>query len=136
MKTRILIIILIILTTIPVNSQQDKKEDKFSSVNLIIKKVTSTELGFIAEYYAGGKFRELYLPAKFFLSGIAIKINEDDPNIAPQMNIIYKNLVPIRVKIYVPTIMIGIKYPALEVLPKEMIDKFNSTNKIDIVLKD
>ena len=133
---RLLLIVCILSVCLALYPQATQQEDKYTSVNIMVSKVTSTELGYIVQYYAGGKFRELYLPTRFFFNGLAVKVVEESPQIAPQMSIIYKNLAPLKVKLYMPSNPEGLQYPAIEFMPKDMTDKFNSTNKLDIQMKD
>jgi hypothetical protein len=133
---QLFLIILVLIINLSIYSQTTPQEDKYTSINIMVNTVTTTELGNIVEYFAGGKFRQLFLPTKFYFGGIAVKVVEDDPHIAPQMSVIYKNLVPVKVKIYMPAYPVGYKYPVIPYLSKELIDKFNSTNKIEIQFKD
>jgi len=54
------------------------------------------------EYYAKNEPQYVYLPFSFFDESIAVKIWEDDRNISPQANVVFKNLEQFKVKIYMP----------------------------------
>jgi len=117
-------------------TSQSSDQDKYSTMNIMIGKIYFTTYGLIVEYSSGGKVRQAFLPTKFFNTGIAIKIPDDNSNTTPQMNIIFKNKEQLKVKIYMPTYPIGYKYPLLEYLSKEIIDSFNKQEKLNIELFD
>ncbi|MBN2546233.1 MAG: hypothetical protein JXB50_10585 [Spirochaetes bacterium] len=133
-KTSMVIIFLIAISFFI--SSQSGDQDTYSTMNIMIGKIYFTTYGLIVEYSSGGKIREAYLPNKFFNEGIAIKIPDDNSNTTPQMNIIFKNKEQLKVKIYMPTLPIGYKYPLLEYVSKEIIDNFNKQEKLNIVLFD
>ena len=52
------------------------------------------------------------------------------------MNIIYKNKEPYKIKLYLPTLPTGLTYQAIDVMPDDMIEKFNNTTKLQVELRD
>ncbi len=131
---KILSSILFVLFLCPLlfsQSQNNSKNDKYSSVNVIVQTIWSTKMGIVVDYYLDGEILSAYIPNKYFDDKTVIRIYEDNSQISPQMNIIYKNLEPFRVKLYVPTNPYGPKYKVIEIMPNDLIDKFKNTTKLE-----
>lgn len=129
-KIVVLLVLLLAFNTLVLNSQQDT--DKYSAVNLMIYKVYFTNMGMIIDYILVNEIKTLYLPNKFFTDGIAVKIIENDSRATPQMNVIYKNKEPFKVKIYIPSDPGGETYKLLDYLTPDIIEKFKATDKLNI----
>jgi len=134
-KKIIMTVFLLLLITAFIYPQSSSQE-KFSTVNIMLKRINFTNLGLIIEYFSGGIVREAYLPHKLFNEGIAVKVVDEDSRTTPQMNIIYKNGEQFKVKIYLPTYPLGPDYPLKDYLTQDIIDKFKNTDKLNIVLFD
>ena len=132
----LIIIILSFFTTLIIIPQVIDQDAKITTINIMINRVFSTRLGMIVEYYYGGKVRRVYMPNAFFQDKTVVRINEDDYSLTPQMNVIYKDQVAYKIKLYIPTYPDGFTYQVIEYLPQELVDKFKNTTKIEVVLKD
>ena len=135
-KNALIIIILLMIVTVSLLAQDSVNEDKYTTVNIMIKTVYSTSMGLIIEYYSRGKIRRLYLPNKFFNEKTAVRIKEDAAFMTPQMNIVFKNKEAYKVKLYMPTYIDGFTYQVINFMTNELIEKFNSTDKLTFELKD
>ncbi len=123
-----LIVLFMVLTGMSLYGQQ--QQDTFTSVNYSINRITTTLYGWIIHYSVGSTEKELYLPTHFFSRGVVVRVNADD-TIAPQMNVILKNLEPFKLRLYIPVDVENRPYiRSLTVTSQEMIDKFNVTRLI------
>jgi hypothetical protein len=114
-------LVLLTICMVPVNGQaNDDSGDKFTSVNVMLSTVYTTKLGMILEYYSSQKIQQTYLPNQFFIDGRALKVYEDNSNLTPQINIIYKNQKPYKVKIYVPSKPYGLTYRTISFITEEL----------------
>lgn len=134
MKKIIYILIFFILVT-SILSTQSTSQDKYTVVNIMIKKIYFTPLGLIIEYSYANKIRHAYLPNKLFEEGIAVKVIDDyTPSSIPQMNLIFKNSEQFKVKIYLPSNPVGPTYPLIDYLSDEMKENFKKAEKLSIDL--
>jgi hypothetical protein len=136
MKIKSIYIFILIVLISSFLSGQTATADKMTTVNVMISTIYSTNMGLIIEYYSDGKMRECYMPNSFFEDRTVVKIIEDNPTIAPQMNVVYKNNEPYKVKLYVPTYPNGLTYQAIPYLPDDKVQLFNNTKKLAIILKE
>lgn len=134
-RKKLMYIITLLLITLTFSFSQGTKEDKYTTINVMISKVYSTSKGLIIEYFSSGKKRQTYLPNKFFDEGIAVKVIAENTSMTPQMNIIYRNLEPYKVKIYLPRFFDSITYQVMGFMTKEHIEKFK-VDKLIFVFKD
>ncbi|MCG8568818.1 MAG: hypothetical protein MJB14_01640 [Spirochaetes bacterium] len=126
-KIGFILILLLICSVLPVMSQDTTtQEDKYSTVNVMIQRITDCRLGVIVEYYYGVKLIRSYFPNHFFSKKWAVKVVENDTHISPQMNIIYKNFKPLRVKLYLQTNVSSPTYRYLEYVSPEIEEKFKN----------
>ncbi|OHD18114.1 MAG: hypothetical protein A2086_05600 [Spirochaetes bacterium GWD1_27_9] len=111
-------------------SEDTKKEpeDKYTTMNIMLTKIVDTSKGVIIEYFAGDQLTYTYLPDDFFKSGMAVRVWEDDRNISPQANVVFKNLKPFKVKLYIPRNASSLIYRYKEFLTDEEKDKFKVTD--------
>jgi hypothetical protein len=132
-KTRLLALILI-LCAYGVLFAQDKKsdepQDKYTTVNIMLTQITATKLGSIVQYFGKDELKLLYIPDDFYNKNIAVNVWENDTKISPQMNVVYKNLKPFRVKIYIPKNASSLTYRYKELLTDEEKDKFKTSEII------
>ena len=137
MKIRFAVMLMIITLFFSgvISAQVAGENDKVTTVNIMISTIYSTNKGLIVEYYADGKFMECYLPHWFFDQRIVVKVLEDNPQISPQMNVVYKNGEPYKIKLYVPTVTNGWDYQVIEHLPDDKAKIFDSTKKLEVKLK-
>ena len=135
-KIKLIYIFILILLISSSLSGQAATTDKMTTINVMISTIYSTSLGLIIEYYSDGKMRECYLPNSFFEDRTVVKVLEDDPNISPQMNVVYRNNEPYKIKLYVPTYPNGLTYQAIPFLPDDKIQLFNNTKKLQVILKE
>ncbi len=84
------------------DEKKEEAKDKYTTMNIMLSQVIDTPMGMILEYYAKNEPQYVYLPFSFFDESIAVKIWEDDRNISPQANVVFKNLEQFKVKIYMP----------------------------------
>jgi hypothetical protein len=117
-----------------ISAQEIKETDKVTTVNIMIGTIYSTRLGYIIEYYWADKYRELYVPNAFFENRTVVKVYENNESISPQMNIVFKNSEPYKIKLYIPTSPNGFTYQVLQVLPDDKAQIFNNTKKLEISL--
>lgn len=82
--------------------KKEEVKDKFTTMNIMLTQVIDTPKGMILEYYAKNDVKYTYIPLSFFDQSIAVKVWEDDRNISPQANVVFKNLEQFKVKIYIP----------------------------------
>jgi hypothetical protein len=130
---KIIYIILIVVFAMSLTYAQDAKkrdDSKYSCVNVMLSKVYFTRVGLILEYFTGNQMRQTYLPNKFFEQGMAIKVVDNDQKTTPQMNVMYKDLQPYKVKIYMPLAQDGLTYQIIEFMTKEQEDKFTNADKL------
>jgi len=135
MKTRLICLVILLILTVYLMSGQVATTDKMTTVNIMISTIYSTSMGMIIEYYSDNKLRECYLPNSFFEDRTVVKILEDNPHISPQMNIIYRNNEPYKVKLYVPSNPNGLTYQAIPFLSDDKVQMFNNTKKLVVPLK-
>lgn len=109
------------------NGGGEEANDKYSVENYMVKRITSCKYGYIVEYFfeSYANVRTVYIPFKFFTDGSATRIEEENENIAPQMNIVYKNFKPYRIKLYFPLKKSSLKYRFLPVTSDAIRDEFN-----------
>ena len=133
----ILLIILIVISIVPyINSEEDTSKDRFTALNALIETVYYTQYGMIVEFLSEGKIRQLYIPNRFFDEQLAIRFTEGTEAYAPQLSVIYRNLEPFRIKLYLPKVPYGPKYVTLEYPSDEIINKFKNTEKIEVSFWD
>lgn len=134
---KLYIVLIILIVVIGISYAQNKDDNKYTTKNVMLKTIYTCKKGLIVEYFAGGKNRQIYLPNKFFDDGKAVRVIDDDGRATPQMNIIYKNLEPMKVKVYTPTLYTGITYQVIEFLSKEQEEAFETDElKFDFGKKD
>ncbi len=134
---KILIVILIISFLAPILSQpQASLDDKITTVNLFIVTIYTTNMGLIVDYYSGGRIRTAYLPNRFFEDKTVVKIIENNYLLTPQMNVVYRNQIAYKIKLYMPDYFDGFTYQIIESLTQDAVDKFKNTTKLDIPLAD
>ena len=109
--------------------------DQFFTKNLQLNSIVYTNQGLVVVYYTGRKFKEAYLPNKFFTDGRVKMVctNESDMNL--QANVFYRNGKPYKVKIYTNKNAQGPGYIVRENITKTMKDKFDSTEELDFVIR-
>jgi hypothetical protein len=131
---KIIFIILILFFGTLCFAQESGGQDKYTAVNFMVERIYFTRYGLIIHYFKEGRYEYLYLPNKFFEERIAVRIKEGDGKIVPQMSVIFKNLEPIKVKIYVPFVFDGPKYRIVDYVPTKMEERFKNTEKIEITI--
>lgn len=128
------ILLIISLSVCAFSQEADEDSDKYTTQNVIITTIYSTEMGQIVEYNANNKKQTAYLPHRFFEEGIAVNIIERDGTLTPQMNIVYKNWQQYRVKIYIAPVLLGPTYKVMDYLPPAIQEKFKNTKELTIPL--
>ena len=125
-KLRIILIVLLFssLTFIYGQDTGAEQNDKYTTQNIMLTRITECRYGLILEYFSGVDLKTSYIPNKFFIDGTAVKIVENDTNISPQMNIIYKNLKPFKVKLYLATNVASLTYRYMDFVSSEIAEKF------------
>ena len=109
---------------------------KITTVNVMIYRIYSTRMGMVVEYFAGDNIKTTYFPNSFFMNKTVVKIIEDDYSITPQMNVVYKDQVPYKIKLYVPPIYDGYIYRIIEFMPDDLVEKFKATTKLEVEFAD
>lgn len=135
-KFLLIILVLSFFTPLILSSQPMDENLKITTANVMIYRVFITRMGFVVEYYSGDKLRRTYLPNSFIMNKTVVKIIEDDAKITPQMNVIYKNEVPFKIKLYIPSVYDGYTYQIIETMSDDLVEKFKNTTKLEIELKD
>lgn len=134
---KILIVFVIISFFSPLLLQpQATLDDKITTINLFIVTIYTTNMGLIIDYYSGNRIRTTYLPNRFFEDKTVVKIIENNYLLTPQMNVVYRNTEPYKIKLYMPDWFDGDTYQILSSLPQNVVDKFKNTTKLDIPLAD
>jgi hypothetical protein len=135
MKVKLAVVILLTAFIFSnISAQEIKETDKVTTVNIMIGTIYSTRLGYIIEYYWADKLRELYVPNAFFENRTVVKVYEDNEQISPQMNIVFKNGEAFKIKLYVPNNPNGLNYQVLQTLPDDKAQIFNNTKKLEVSL--
>ena len=135
-KILIIVIILSFFTPLIILPQENLDDIKITTTNIMIYRIFQTRMGLVIEYIAGSRYRRTYFPNSFIMNKTVIKIVEDDYSITPQMNVVYKNGEPYKVKLYIPPVADGYIYQLIEFMPDDLIEKFKATTKLEIDLKD
>ena len=109
--------------------------DTFFTKNVNLNSIVYTNQGIVVVYNTGRKYKEAYLPNKFFEDGRVKMVctNESDMNL--QANVFYRNGKPYKVKIYTNKNAQGPGYIVRENITKTMKDKFDSTEELDFVIR-
>ena len=123
-KLKILAVLILLLCPAALFAQDDADNSKYTTQNVILSRVTECRYGIIIDYFSGTEMKTAYIPNKFFISGKAVKIPENDTNISPQMNIIYKDLQPFRVKLYIATKISNLTYQYMDFVSADIAAKF------------
>lgn len=129
MNKKIILALLFIFSISILSAQESntENEDKFSVVNVMLTRITDCRYGMILEYFHGIKLKKVYIPNQFLIDGRAIKVVENDVRVSPQMNIIYKNFEPFKVKLYLAKDISNLTYQFIDYVPPELAEKFNIT---------
>ncbi len=119
-------ILVLFLTLLSLSAYSQSPKDKMSTKNYAINMIYTTQLGWIIDYNDYGSSKQIFLKSSFFRDGTAVRVAEDD-TIAPQMNLVYKNLKPFKLKIYVPVNVESRSYiRTIDILSPEMVEKFQA----------
>jgi hypothetical protein len=132
-KVKLIIICLFVFSSMIIYSQDNKpkeSENKYSTVNIKFEKITDTRYGVILEYFGKEVYRTIYLSDYLFQNNIAVKVWEEDYNVAGQANVVYKDGKPFRIKIYVPRNASDLTYRFKEYVTDEEKEKFKSKELI------
>ena len=109
--------------------------DKFFTKNVNLNSIVYTTQGIVVVYNTGRKYREAYLPNKFFQDGRVKMVSTNEPGLNMQANVFYRNGKPYKVKIYTNKNAQGPGYVVRENVTKTMKDKFDSTEELDFVIR-
>ena len=133
MIKKLLILVILILSISLAYSQDTTSttiQSKLTSVNIMLVTIIDTPKGMILEYFGSTDVKRIYLPFDFFNKSIAVKVFEEDADVAPQASVIYKDLQPFKIKIYMPRKASSLTYRYKDMLSDEEKEKFKTTNLI------
>ncbi len=102
----------------------NEEDAKYTVVSAMINQVIQTAEGLIVEYKIDRNFRTTYIPNKFFKDKIAVRIDENNTNISPQMSIVLRNSKPHRVKLYLATKLSNMTYRYADLITDATKKKF------------
>lgn len=120
-----LIVLLLISVFFVVNAQEAEDDAKYTVVNAQINQVVQTTEGLIVRYRVDGKSKTTYIPNKFFREKIAVRIDENNTKISPQMSVILKDTKPYRVKLYLANNQSNMTYRITDLVTDKMKESFN-----------
>ncbi len=109
--------------------------DSFFTKNVNLNSIVYTNLGIVVVYNTGRKYKEAYLPNKFFQDGRVKMVPTTESGMNMQANVFYRNGKPYKVKIYTNKNAQGPGYVVRENVTKTMKDKFDSTEELDFVIR-
>ena len=109
--------------------------DTFFTKNVNLNSIVYTNLGIVVVYNTGRKYKEAYLPNKFFQDGRVKMVPTNETGMNMQANVFYRNGKPYKVKIYTNKNAQGPGYVVRENVTKTMKDKFDSTEELDFVIR-
>lgn len=106
------------------DSAQEEDNSKYTVVNSMIRQVVQTSEGLIITYKVDRNFKTTYIPNRFFKEKIAMRIDENNSSVSPQMSVVLKDGKPYRVKLYLANNQSNLTYQYAEILSQNMRDKF------------
>ncbi|MBQ3922604.1 MAG: hypothetical protein II707_04845 [Spirochaetales bacterium] len=109
--------------------------DSFFTKNINLNSIVYTTQGVVVVYNTGRKYKEAYLPNKFFQDGRVKMVPTTESGMNLQANVFYRNGKPYKVKIYTNKNAQGPGYVVRENVTKTMKDKFDSTEELDFVIR-
>lgn len=112
---------------------ENSTQDKYTVNNYMISRIFQCPEGLIVNYIDNKKEKILYIPNRFFREKKAFRFPENDAKVSPQMNVVLKNKKPEKVKLYLSNQEISSTYRYIDVISKEMYEKFQS-DEIEIDL--
>lgn len=123
-----IVIALLMLCMVTIYAQDkpasEENDDKYTVVNIMLNQIFQCSEGLILKYRANNENKIAYIPNKFFRQRIAVKVDEEDTNISPQMNLILKNGKPHRVKLYLASKASNMTYRLMEFVTADTRSKF------------
>ena len=109
--------------------------DKFFTKNVQLNSIVYTNQGIVVVYNTGRKYREAYLPNKFFNDGRVKMVATNEPGMSMQANVFYRNGKPYKVKIYTNKNAQGPGYVVRENVSASMKEKFENQEDLDFVIR-
>lgn len=106
--------------------QESDDNAKYTIVNAMIGQVVESSLGLIVTYKIDTTWNTAYIANKFFKEKIAMRIDENNTNVSPQMSIVLKDGKVYRVKLYLANNQSNMTYRYASLLSNAQKERFGS----------